>query len=137
MARVGRKPLSSGHVNRLYGSARAKERMRVFLETLQGKLTVPEGCQQLGLSESQFHDARHRWLQRSLEQLEPRRLGRPSYPWDAAAETQKRALLEAEVARLEEQLRAAQVREEIAQILAHPAGVPGKKTDDPLPSRPR
>jgi transposase-like protein len=137
--RVGRKPLSTGHVKRLYGSPRAKERMRVFLETLEGKLTVPEGCRLLSLSESQFHDARHRWLQRALEQLEPRPLGRPPDPHQAAQDARERTRLQAEVARLEEQLRAAQAREEIAQIVAHPAGVPGKKTDDPwsMPRRPR
>jgi hypothetical protein len=135
--RVGRKPLSIGHVNRLYGSPRAKERMRVFLQTLQGILTVAEGRRLLGLSESQFHEARHRWLQRSLEQLEPRALGRPPEPHEAAAEAGERARLEAEVAHLQEQLQAAQVREEIAHLMGQAARAPGKKTDDLRLSRPR
>ncbi len=73
--RVGRKPLATGHVNTLAGSTRAKDRLRVFLQTLRGELTVPKACEELGLSESQFHWVRGQWLQEALELLEPRPLG--------------------------------------------------------------
>lgn len=75
--RVGRKPLVTGHVDTLAGSTRAKDRLRVFLETLRGELTVPKACEELALSESQFHWARGQWLQEALELLESRPLGRP------------------------------------------------------------
>jgi transposase-like protein len=126
--RVGRKPLGTRHVDRLWGSARAKDRLQVFLETLRGTLTVVDACQLLELSESQFHQARHRWLQESLELLEPRRLGRPPHQPDAAEVIRERARLAAEVSSLREQLQAAQVREEITRIMTHPAGEPGEKT---------
>lgn len=80
MASVGRKPLATGHVNRLDGSERAKQRMTVILETLRGQMTIPVACQALGVCESRFHALRQHWLQESLELLEPRQPGRPPQP---------------------------------------------------------
>lgn len=137
--RLGRKPLTTGHVDHLYGSARAKDRMRMFLETLRGEITVLAACEQLGLSEAQFHHARHVWMQESLEALEPRKLGRPPKQVDAAELARRCAALEAEVEKLRGQLRGAEVREEIASILPERACDPGKKTADDavVPVRPR
>jgi hypothetical protein len=132
--RVGRKPLTTKHVDRLYGSTRAKDRLRIFLETLRGMLTIPEACKLLELSEAQFHHLRHTWLQEALELLEPRRVGRPPREQDAAELTQQCAQLEAEVARLRAEVQGSQVREEIAKILADPAGGPGKKTEHEGPT---
>jgi transposase-like protein len=113
--RVGRKPLSTAHVDHLYGSTRAKDRLRIFLETLRGTLTIPEACQLLELSEAQFHHARHKWLQESLELLEPRRVGRPPKQEDPAELTRQCARLEAEIETLRSEVQGAQVREEIAR----------------------
>ena len=137
--RAGRKPLSTGHVDRLYGSTRAKDRMRIFLETLRAAMTVPEACQLLEVSEAQFHHLRHTWLQESVELLEPRRVGRPSRQVDAADLSDQCAQLQAEVAQLRAELQGAEVREEISRILADPTGNPGKKTADgtPSPAKPR
>ena len=133
--RTGRKPLSTSHVNSLAGSQHAKDRLRVFLETLRGEMTIPQACQLLELSESHFHQARHQWLQEAVELLEPRPAGRPRkrmVPEDLAGELCR---ARAEIDTLREQLRGAQVREEVARILADPGGEPGKKTEDsPLPS---
>jgi hypothetical protein len=134
---AGRKPLELGHVDGLDGSDRAKERMRVFFETLHGELSVPEACGRLGLHESYFHELRHRWLQSSLALLEPRPVGRPpqtSSPEASAADVLARdnARLAAETESLREDLRAAQVRAEIERIQSGacssaPSGA-GKKT---------
>jgi hypothetical protein len=125
--------LATRHVDQLYGSPHAKDRLRVFLETLRGTMTVVQGRELLGLSESQFHEARHRWLQEALELLEPRRRGRPPQEANPAEGAGERARLEAEVTRLRDQLQAAEVREEIARIVGHPAGEPGTKTAEPSP----
>lgn len=115
--RMGRKPLSTGHVKRLKGSTRAKDRMRVFLETLSGKITVEEACREIGIGESQFHLVRQRWLQEALELLEPRRMGRPPNEFDVAQAKGERMRLEAEATRLQQQLSATQTREEVTRIL--------------------
>jgi hypothetical protein len=115
--RMGRKPLSTEHLRRVQGSPHAKERMRVFLETLGGKITVDEACQQIGIGDSQFHQVRHRWLQEAVELLEPRQSGRPPHEFDEAYAKGELLRLEAEVARLRQQLMEAQTREEVARIL--------------------
>jgi hypothetical protein len=135
---AGRKPLELGHVDGLDGSDRAKERLRVFLETLHGELSVPEACTRLGVQESYFHELRHRWLQSALALLEPRPVGRPPQtPPSAVAPAtadlaRDNARLAAEAESLREDLRAAAVRAEIERIksgasLGAPAGA-GKKT---------
>lgn len=131
---AGRKPLELGHVEALDGSDRAKERMRVFFETLHGELAVPEACQRLGVHESYFHELRHRWLQGALEILEPRPVGRPPQqpPPQENPLARDIARLTAEAESLREELRAAAVRAEIERIksgatLGAPGGA-GKKT---------
>jgi hypothetical protein len=107
-------------------------------------LTIPDACQLLELSEAQFHHLRHAWLQDSLELLEPRRVGRPPKQENAAELTRQCAQLEAEVQQLRAQVHGAQLREEIARILADPqvpsdpASGAGKKTaDEPNAVKPR
>jgi hypothetical protein len=136
--RAGKKPLTTGHVDRLSGSMRAKDRMRVFLETLRGTLTVVDACQLLEVSEAQFHHLRHTWLQESLELLEPRPVGRPPNPVDPSELSSQCSQLQAEVARLRTELQGVQVREEVARILADPTGDPAKKKEVPTPhAKPR
>ena len=77
MARTGRKPLAAGHVDHLQGSDHARLRLKLILECMLGKITVPAACEQLGIGEARFHAMRSQWLQESLELLEPRRTGRP------------------------------------------------------------
>jgi hypothetical protein len=55
MGRKGRKPEGTGHVERLSGSEVAKQRLTTILETLAGKITVPEACARLGIREARFH----------------------------------------------------------------------------------
>ncbi len=139
-ARRGRKPLAAGHVGHLSGSELAKQRLKMILETLEGVRTIPEACAALAVCESRFHALRASWLQESLELLEPRRIGRP--PKSAQAhDTQRVAELEVALESLEERARHAELREQIAHILA-PSGsstpeAPGKKTRASAPHRRR
>jgi len=117
MARRGRKPLATRHVDGLCGSERAKLRLQTILKTLQGQMTVPEACQVLGICESRFHALRNEWLQEALELLEPRPLGRP--PQVVSPEEEEVARLQAENRDLKQQRHVAEVREELARVLPH------------------
>ena len=118
----GRKPTGPAAVERLAGSAEAKQRLRVVLETLAGRCRVGEACARLGISEPRFDQLRAQVLQAGLDRLEPRAVGRPPRP---AVDAQVRAL-EARVAELEIELRAARVREEIALALPQVQLTPGE-----------
>lgn len=109
----GRYPSGPEYVEHLAGSASAKARLRVVLETLAGQCRVVEACARLGLSEPRFHQLRAELLQAALERLEPRPSGRPPAARPPAAEVE----LQTRVAELEVALQAAQVREELALIL--------------------
>jgi hypothetical protein len=134
MARRGRKPIGVQLVERLEGSERAKIRLKAILETLSGERSIPEVCEELGIQESMFHRVRSEVLQTALDRLEPRPLGRPPqrYPHRDPQVTQ----LEEENLRLHLELKAAEVRRELAEKLPRlaksqntdPATEPGKKT---------
>ena len=119
MGRKGRKPVGTGHVEHLSGSASAKQRLATILETLRGELTVPAACARLGICEARFHALRSAWLQEALESLEPRQLGRPPQAVDAAELRSRLQKLEVENATLRQQLAAAEVRRELAAALPH------------------
>lgn len=118
MARRGRPPQGPGLVENLDGSDAAKERLRVILETLAGTLTVEHACALLGVGETRFHELRAELLQQALHVLEPKASGRPSAPLPSV-EAQELQRLRAQVKDLSIDLRAAQVREEIALISPH------------------
>ena len=117
MARRGRKPLATRHVDGLCGSERAKLRLQTILKTLQGEMTVPQACHLLGIGESRFHALRNQWLQEALDLLEPRPLGRPAQV--VSPEQEEVARLEAENRELKQQQHVAEVRQELAQRLPH------------------
>lgn len=117
MTRMGRKPLAAGHVDRLEGSELARLRMRLFLETMMGEVTIPEACRELGVCESRFHAHRHAWLQEALTLLEPRRTGRPPNAPPADGLAQRFGELEVENRQLRQQLQVAEVREQLVGIL--------------------
>ncbi len=73
----GRKPSGIEQVELLPGSTVAKQRLEVFLANLAGQLSVVEACAQRGLHESRFFELRKRWLEESVEWLEPQPPGRP------------------------------------------------------------
>ena len=60
--RTGRKPAGPQIVERLEGSPVAKQRLEVILETIAGRLTVPEARDRLGIGESRFHELRNLYM---------------------------------------------------------------------------
>lgn len=112
---TGRKPMGPALVEHLDGSERAKRRLEVILETIAGRLTIPEACDRLGIGPAMFHRLRIRALEASLAQLEPRAVGRPARRGNPQ-EVQE-AQWQRREAELEAELHLAQVREEIAHVL--------------------
>src|SRR5262249_48222215 len=133
----GRKPSGPAAVERLAGSPEAKQRLRVVLETLTGECRVGEACARLAISEPRFDQLRSQVLQAGWARRERRGGGRPPRP---ALDAHVRAL-EARVAELEIELRAARVREEIAlalpQVQLTPGEPPKKAPRRRRPARPR
>lgn len=127
---AGRKPLGPALVEHLAGSEAAKERLTLILATNAGQVTVVEAARQLGISEAMFYKLRNRVLQVSLEDLEPKPVGRP--PETTSAEAAQVAQLAARVTELKRELAVQTVRLELAQNLpqvvkAEPAAL--KKTN--------
>ena len=136
MTRRGRKPTGTNLVERMEGSERAKIRLKAILETLSGQRSIPEVCEELGIQESMFHRVRGEVLQTALDRLEPRPLGRR--PLAQSPEDARVTELEEENLRLQMELKAAEVRRELAEKLprlgkpqadraANPAGKKTKK----------
>ena len=105
-------------VQHLHGSAQAKERLRVILETMMGQWRVGEACERLGICEQRFRQLRAELLQAALERLEGRPPGRPR----RAKEPAEVAGLRQQLAAMQQELHVAQVREEIALALPRLAG---------------
>jgi transposase-like protein len=124
----GRRPAGPNYVDRLQGSALAKERLKIVLETMTGGLRVQDACTQLGICEQRFHQLREEAMRAALAGLEPGEPGRPAR-MPSPAEAQVR-VLEERLADLDIELSLAKARAEIAVTL--PAIVqppePEKKT---------
>jgi hypothetical protein len=118
MSQRGRPPQGPKLVESLDGSGEAKRRLQLMLETVSGNKTVAEACQELGISESRFHEVRNELLQQAVALLEPKPKGRRPAP-APSAEAQQLAHLRAEVQDLKIDLRASQIREEIALVMPH------------------
>ena len=112
----GRPPLGPELVNTLDGSELAKQRLRVVLQTISGELTVPQACARLQLSEARFHELRSACLQTACAAFEPKAVGRPAPPPPTEQE-QKIQHLEQQLTELKVDLRAAQIREELALLM--------------------
>ena len=126
MTHPGARPLGPELVERLDGSEHAKQRLKVFLQTMNDELTVPQACELLGIHETRFHVQRAEALQAALGSLEARPPGRR--PHVVSSEEARIAELESQVRELKTDLQAAQIKLEHAQIL-HGSGVhPLKKT---------
>jgi len=119
----GRPPLGSELVERLDGSTQAKDRLRAVLRTLSGEIAIPQACAELGIGESRFHEMRGEVLQGVLENLEGKPRGRPPDNQGADARVQE---LQQQVQALTADLRASQIREELAIMLPRLA----RKPDD-------
>jgi hypothetical protein len=111
----------------LEGTPKAKERLRVILETMTGPCRVQEACQRLGISEQRFRQLREELLQAALARLQDRPAARPRRPEEPA----EAVALRQQVAALERELHVAGVREAIALAL------PQVKPTPPAPAAPR
>jgi hypothetical protein len=123
---MARPPNAARLVERHEGSALAKKRLRLFLETVAGRRTVAQACEALGVNEAAFYRMRDRWIVESIEGLEPRPSGpKPREPTLSAAEG---AELTERIARLEREVRASAVRAELASVLPGVLKKTGRRT---------
>ncbi len=124
---MARPPSGPELVEGTEGSPGAKERLRVILETIAGTKQIAEACAALGIGEAAFHKLRTRVIQEAVEGLEPRKPGRK--PREMSEAEERARALEAEVEKLKLELRAAQIREELAVTMPH-LGSRGKKNEN-------
>lgn len=126
----GRYPAGTEVVDRQDGSATAKLRVKVVLETIAGSCRVLDACRRLGISTQRFRQLREEILAGALAGAEPGKPGRPPKVVTPADED-KRALQEQLAAQTVE-LRAAEARAEIAltlpRVVHEPAAAAEKKT---------
>jgi hypothetical protein len=116
----GRHAAGPEYAERLSGSDLACHRMRVVLETIAGTKRVTEACAELGICQQRFEAIRQEAIQAGVAALERRPAGRPRK--GDPADTDETARLRDRVADLEAQLRAAEVRAELAATLPRLAG---------------
>jgi len=112
----GRRPAGAKLVEDLSGSAEAKKKVKVILETLAGGRSIEEACRELRIGEAAFHKMRTKALEKFVRDCEPERPGRNPIPKEEGGKVEE---LEAEVKRLERELLASRVREELAVALPH------------------
>lgn len=111
----GRPPKGPELVEGIEGSDLAKERLKVILQTVAGEITVADACVQLNVGEARFHELRSDVLRTAAQALEPKPAGRPAkeVPQNADEVTQ----LKKQIQELKIDLRAAQIREELAVLM--------------------
>jgi transposase-like protein len=108
-------PRRTGVVERLEGSALAKVRAKVVLQTLARELTVAQACARLGICEQRFYQLREEHLRDFVAGFEPGKPGRP--PRTLSRAEQQVIELQQQLAAKDIELRTAQAREEIAITL--------------------
>jgi transposase-like protein len=108
---MSRPPEGVGHVDRLEGPEDLKRRLRVLLDTLSGRVSVAQACEELGVSESRLHELRREALEGALGALMPKPAGRPATGQTTTAREKE---LEGRIQELEVDLQAALVRTELA-----------------------
>ena len=126
----GRPPKGPELVEGIDGSELAKLRLKVILQTVAGEITVADACTQLNVSEARFHELRTEVLRSAAQALEPKPAGRPAKEVDKDADEVTR--LKKEIQELKIDLRAAQIREELAMLMPH---VLERKTGDVDPKK--
>ena len=121
---MSRPPEGAGHVDRLDGPEELKWRLRVLLDTLAGRVSVAQACEELGVSESRLHELRRQALVGALGALMPKPAGRPS---TAQTTTDRERELLTRIDELEVDLQAALVRTELALAMPELFRGGGKK----------
>jgi hypothetical protein len=113
--RRGRKPLGIDQVDRVPGSSAAKKRLRVILANIAGELSTEEACNALGIEPSRLYDLKRRCLEDWVELLEPKTPGRK--PAAQTPDQDRIDELKTRIARMELELKAARLQEELARIV--------------------
>jgi len=121
----GRYPAGLEYIDKVEGSALAKERARAILATMSGELRWLEACARLDIRETRMHQLRQAALQALVSSLEPGTAGRPSL--QAMSESQRIRELEQALTEKELELEQALVRAEVALILPHATNGARKK----------
>jgi hypothetical protein len=116
MRKAGRPALGVERVDRLDGEADDKQRLKLILETVTGAKSVEEACAELDVAPSHFHRLRERALAGALNALAPKPMGRPAKAPEA---TDREKQLARELQEVKIDLRAAQIREELALLMPH------------------
>ncbi len=98
----GRKPLGIDQVDRVSGSALAKERLRVILANIAGEMSIEEACGASEIEASRLFDLKRRCLEDWVKSLEPGTPGRKRAP--RSAEQSRIDELETRITRLELEL---------------------------------
>ena len=114
---LGRPPEGPELADRLEGTPEAKKRMKTILETLTGERTIQDACELLGIAPARFHEIRKEALQAACAAIEAKPAGRPPSPEPVVDPRVKD--LEDEVKQLKLELRASNVREQIALVMPH------------------
>jgi hypothetical protein len=113
----GRPPKGAELVDGLESSTQAKERLKVILQTIAGELSVVDACARLNVSEARFHALRAEALHAAADYLEPKPAGRRPQQTDTQAV--EAAALKEQIQELKIELRATQIREELALLMPH------------------
>lgn len=112
---MGRRADGPERVERVEGSAEAKQRARVVLEVIAGRCGVAEACARLDIETTRFEEIRQQALSAMVAGLEPKAPGRP--PKVLSEEEQEIARLKEEVQELRAAVVTAHMREELAIAL--------------------
>lgn len=123
--RRGRKPMGIEQVDRVPGSPLAKDRLRLILANIAGELTIEDACDALGIEASRLFDLKRRCLANWVELLEPKTAGRK--PGARSVEQARIDELETRIARLELELKAARLQEELARVTSSRRATPTRK----------
>jgi transposase-like protein len=111
----GRKPQGPEIVRGLQGDEQQRQRLEAILDTVTGRLGVSEAAEQLQITPQRLHMLREQALQAALDALAPQPLGRP--PKSGGSEQERIDALQRENERLQRELAASKLREEIAVVL--------------------
>lgn len=121
----GRRPAGPDYVDRVQGSAIARQRFKIILRTITGECRLSDACAELDISPQRFHQLREDSITGAVANIEPGSPGRR--PRTPTPEAERICVLEAELAAMRIELKAAQARAEIATILPGVAREPEPK----------
>jgi len=131
---LGRKTMGPKLAENAAGSALAKQRLRLILETVSGQIPIPQACEELGISEAMFHKMRTRFIDEAAGLLEPRKSGPKAE--EISPEQAKIERLESQVRELSIDLEASRIRTELALVMPHVLKSRLKKNEQPSPPSP-